>query len=382
MKKTAIVTLFHGNYNYGGVLQAYALQNCLLEMGVESDVLRMDRKNSAGFRRGQEKEKPKGSLPHTIYVKLCSYLKNLLLARRKKAYDRFMRDAFSASDTVYTDANLHEANDRYDCFITGSDQVWNPNFSSDSTFLKFVDDRHRKISYAASIGVDSVEEEFLQYMVPLVDRLDAVSVREPSAVTILTGRVHKDVCCVLDPTLLLSKEKWEELCQPGKRKNDYIFVYLLGMSEQNYRMVQSVAKTLHLRVVMIPFGTMWLHREVLLLHGKWALSASPVDFLTLLHDARYVITDSFHGAVFSLLFHKDFCALERKNGNKSSRLNARLSDLLGTVGLEERLQRDAAGAAKVLQKEIDFEPVDARLAEKIEYSKGFLRRALELERTQ
>ena len=115
------------------------------------------------------------------------------------------------------------------------------------------------------------------------------------------------------------------------------------------------------------------------LHGKWALSASPADFLSLVHDARYVITDSFHGAVFSLIFHKSFCAIERVDGGSSSPMNARLYDLLGTAGLPDRLQRDAAGAVAVLQEPIDFASVDARLAERIEYSKDFLRRALELE---
>ncbi len=380
MKKTAIVTQFYKSFNYGGVIQAYALQNCLRELGVENELAQVDFYSGQGFKKRQAAQQTRRyPLPFRVYRKACQLIERCLLARRKGRFERFKAEHMAVSDVVYSDANIQQANQRYDCFVAGSDQIWNPSQSCDAFFLTFAEENCRKISYAASIGVDSVSQEYLRYIVPLIDRFDAVSVREPSAVKILEGHVHKPVSCVLDPTLLLSKERWEKLCHPSGQKGDYIFVYLLGNSERGYRLAQEVSEKLHTRVVLVPFGARHVRKSVMQLHGKWALSASPADFLSLVHDARYVITDSFHGAVFSLIFHKSFCAIERVDGGSSSPMNARLYDLLGTAGLPDRLQRDAAGAVAVLQEPIDFASVDARLAERIEYSKDFLRRALELE---
>lgn len=380
MKKTAIVTQFYKSFNYGGVIQAYALQNCLRDLGVENELALVDFYSGQGFKKRQVKQQTgRYSLSFWLYLKVCKLIERCLLARRKGRFERFKADHMAVSDVVYSDANIQQANQRYDCFVAGSDQIWNPDQSCDAFFLTFAEESCRKISYAASIGVDSVSREYLQYMVPLIDRLDAVSVREPSAVKILEGHVHKPVSCVLDPTLLLSKEKWEELCHPSGQKGDYIFVYLLGDSEQGCRLAQEVSEKLHTRVVLVPFGAGHVRKSEAQLHGKWALNASPADFLSLVHDAKYVITDSFHGAVFSLIFHKSFCTIERVDSGSSSPMNARLYDLLGTAGMPDRLQRDAESVAAVLQEPINFAAVDARLAERIEYSKNFLRRALELE---
>lgn len=121
---------------------------------------------------------------------------------------------------------------------------------------------------------------------------------------------------------------------------------------------------------------------MLSVRGRWALNADPADFLTLIRNAKYVITDSFHGAVFSLMFHKDFCLLERIKNDKVSPMNVRLYDLLEMVGLEDHIQHDAAGVAAVLQKHIDFAAVDAKLAARAEQSRDYLRRALGEESAQ
>lgn len=237
MKRFGIVTLFYKNYNYGGMLQAYALQNCLRGMGVDNDVLQLEYKEHAASFRSRQKKKT--SRPPSLYQRIQGWATLIALAKRKKRFDRFVQEWIQTSDVLYTDENIRDANQRYDGFITGSDQVWNPKYGSDSMLLDFVDDSHRKISYAASFGVADVSQEYLDYAVPLIDRLDAVSVREPSGAKLLAGRVRQQVCCVLDPTLLLSREQWETLCRPPKGKKEYVFLYLLGGSAQQYRIVRA-----------------------------------------------------------------------------------------------------------------------------------------------
>lgn len=201
--KIAILTLFYQNYNYGGILQGYALQQELNKLGVDSEILNLDRKNLSGFSTKNPSEKQ--STVKRLVLKINRVISNIYLSERRKAYHVFIKNHTKCSNDVYTDANIMSANKDYDFFITGSDQVWSEVSGRDATFLRFVEDNCKKCSYAASIGSDQVSNEYLRYMSEAIQSFCYISVREKRAVSILQEAVNKNVSVVLDPVFLLMR---------------------------------------------------------------------------------------------------------------------------------------------------------------------------------
>ena len=374
MKDVAIVTLFHKSYNYGAVLQAYALQIWLKQEGYESDVLRIDR--GASDSQKKRTAPPARKIKQTCWQKIKKQLTRAVLFLRRRKFDAFSRSHMNISDRIYSDADIGETNQQYDAFIAGSDMIWYFNFSCDSLFLNFVSDRHLKIAYAACIGTDKIEEAYMRYMIPLLERFDFISVREQTSVQLLSGRVQQKVHCVLDPVFLLPREHWVNMCKKSRKKKEYILVYLLGYSKDTHRLVQSLSEKLCIKPVVIAFGTMRLNRAVMLIKGKKIVAASPIEFLTLMKNAKYVITDSFHGTLFSIIFHKSFCAVPRKDRNEQPQMGLRLYDILGRVGLEDRIQQSLEDVLRVLYSEVDYEAVEKRLEKERTHSIDFLKEAL------
>lgn len=374
MKDIAIVTLFHKSYNYGAVLQAYALQIWLKQNGLESDVLRIDCDASASQKKRMAP--PARKMKRTCWQKIKKLLTKAVLFSRRRKFDAFSRSHMNISDRIYSDADIGETNQKYEAFIAGSDMIWYFNFSYDSCFLNFVSDRHLKIAYAACIGTEKIDEAYMRYMIPLLERFDFISVRERASVQLLSGRVHQKVHCVLDPVFLLPLEHWVNMCKKSHKKKDYILVYLLGYSKEMHRLVQSLSEKLHLKPVVIPFGTMKLSRVVMQIKGKKIVAASPIEFLTLMKNAKYVITDSFHGTVFSIIFHKCFCAVPRKDRNEQPRMGLRIYDILERFGLEDRIQQSLDDVLRVLYTEVDYEAVEKRLEKERTHSINYLKEAL------
>lgn len=137
--KIGIVTLFYNNYNYGGILQAYALQKKLGIMGYQSEIILLDRKHSAGFRHDVQMQVKARSMVNSAN----KHLSKLLLRGRRAKYKQFINENVVCSPVIYDDTNIKELNLIYDCFIAGSDQVWHPESGRDSTFLKFAEDDAR-----------------------------------------------------------------------------------------------------------------------------------------------------------------------------------------------------------------------------------------------
>lgn len=374
MKDIAIVTVFHNNFNYGAVLQAYALQKWLKQEGYESDILLIDRDTSASYKKRITSSSRK--IDYTCWQKIKNQLTSAILFLRKRKINAFSRTYISMSDHIYSDADIGETNQLYDVFIAGSDMIWHFSVGYDAFFLNFVSDGHLKIAYAASIGVDQLDEAYMQYMTPLLERFDFISVREQASVRLLSGRVRQKVHCVLDPVFLLPSEHWVNMCKRGSKSKDYILVYLLGLSMQTHRLAQALSENLGIKPVVIAFGRIILNRAVLLIKGKKIVAVSPIEFLTLIKNAKYVITDSFHGTAFSIIFHKSFCTVPRKERNEQPHISLRLYDILGRLGLENHIQQTLEGVLRILHEEVDYEAVETRLEKERAHSTAFLKEAL------
>lgn len=341
MKRVGIISMYYKNYNYGGMLQSFALceaiskyTNCVEQISYDRFKQRQSTKQKAWkilkekgirvfIRRGIRATR-----------RFFNRYVNVKLEQRNKLFEEFMQ---SIPHSKYvSEERLSDLNELYDIFICGSDQIWNPVWWNDAFFLSFVNDGKIKASYAASIGVSKMSEEQKQYMCSKIKDFNYISIRESNLKKELEHVLERGIECVLDPTMLLSKEEYEHMCVKSIVNTPYVFVYLLGNSRANKNTVKKVADKAGLKIVYIPFVAECGFGDDLF--GDYALyNVGPIQFLTLIRDAELVLTDSFHGSAFSILFEKNFYTLYREKKNKKDSMMSRLETLLCQFNLEDRL---------------------------------------------
>lgn len=375
--KIAIVTLpLH--VNYGGILQAYALKSVLEDMGHEAVVL--DRKTKISL-------PPSWKMPF-IYVRrivqnIVSFGKGPEVFREKRLIRELPVIATEVSRfTVahvkprilekYCDIGIGE----YDAFIVGSDQVWRPKYFGriEDAFLAFTAGWNvRRIAYAASFGTDQLEYTYeqLEACSRLLGRFDAVSVREDSAVTICDEWLDCDKAVhVLDPVMLLDAESYGKIASGASRRpaEGKTLVYLLDCSQEKKAVVSRASKWaaggIH------DMSVISTDRNVPL---KDRVAPSVEEWVACFEDARLVITDSFHGCVMALLFHKPFIVL----GNVGRGLT-RINSLLELFSLDDRYVHglDPDDDGEYYLSGIDWDSVDCKLDQMRKVSMEFLRKSL------
>lgn len=325
MKKIGILTFYHGSRNYGGNLQAYALCRYLRGLGYDAEQIcftrapaRLSSKTPSSLLRSLRYRSKR--LPGQL---AAAFLKRRLRCRAV-AFAGFNRE-IPHSETVYTQYTVQDC-DGYDIYIAGSDQIWNPSWMMPSYFLDFVPPGKPKLSYAASLGCHTLKAEEAAAIRELLAGFSAVSVREQDAVELLAPLSPVAVEWVLDPTLLLSPGEWDEVCEERRIEGPYVFCYFLGESLENRRLAAAFARGRGLTLVCLPY-LQGAFRKCDLGFGDTRLyDVTPGGFLSLIKHAAFVLTDSFHAAVFSELYRKDCAALPRGNGEgMESRLYSLLS---------------------------------------------------------
>lgn len=329
--KIGMVPLLYDEYNYGGVLQFFALQQAIREMGYEVRILHFE--NDEKIMAGQSKAigldiKVKRAIYRLLFRNDRRILESATSARRSKI-ERFKSDYYSEV-VAERDIDYYD----YDAVICGSDQIWNPKWARRRCFLEFVPDHVNKIIYAASLGVEEMSNAEKEAFKPRISRLDHVSVREYSAKEILDGFTERDdIVVVADPTLLLTPDEWRSVAHNGTvPKEKYVFTYFLGDYSKIKGYVSDFAANKGLKIVNIPFASGERMDNENFGDIK-IIDASPEDFLALIENAEYVFTDSFHACVFSTLFQKEFYVFERDG---SKQMSGRIQTLLKNFDLPDR----------------------------------------------
>lgn len=346
MEKVGIITMYHGSNNYGGVLQAYALQKAIEKLGYDCEQISFARKSNKNF---FNKFKSRCDVNNIFFalnwavnrankVAISKIAKaiyqneyNTDIKIRIERFNKYRKDI--PHSEVYTSENITECINLYDVFICGSDQIWKPGVVCREYLLEFVPDTKKKISYAASISKNSLSKDESDYLVNGITKLNAVSVREQQAVQLIREYIDKKIEWVVDPTLLLSKDEWEKECSKLDIKDDYIFCYLLGFDKKQRKVIEKLAKAEGMKIVTIPFADgkyNFMDKKFGDIHYS---NAGPNEFLSLIKNAKLVITDSFHATVFSNIFETDFYVLER---TEETSMNTRITSLLNMFGLEKR----------------------------------------------
>lgn len=323
--KIGILTHFHKSINYGGVLQAYALCKYLNNQGYDAFQILYSAKNTS---LNNEKknykvilEKVKKCIRRKIYKKQNNEIKK----RMEEIFYNF-RQNIPCTKTEYSKDNIKDAYDEADIFIVGSDQVWNPKWYDSSYMLDFAKDKD-KIAYAASLGTNCFTESTKQEFNKQLYGFKAISVRENTGIDLISSVYDGEVVTTLDPTLLLSVEDWNEVSSERIINEPYIFTYFLGDDKNLRRLAEQYSETKNLKLVTIPYLMGEYRACDDNISGKKMTYATPNDFISLIKHAECVMTDSFHAAVFSLLYHKEFFVFERYRAKSMSSRLYNLTDI-------------------------------------------------------
>lgn len=358
--KTAILT-FHNTRNCGAALQAYALQKAINDMGVDCKILdyRCDAIVSA-YR----------IIPFWKCRGVKALVKWCLTARRdrvtQKKFDRFIQKHFHCSH-VYENATVYQANEHFDGFVVGSDQVWNMHLNGkDQTYLlDFAEDSACKIAYAASMGYRTVPAEIKDTFTTCLGRFHAVSVREIPAQASIEELTGKKPELVLDPTLLLDKADYDAFTASNVPKKPYIFVYTIADTPHIAQAAKELSNQTGLPIV---WGHMSYYRKP---GAKNVTTLCPEEFVDYIRNASYVLTSSFHGMALSVVLEKQFFYdLDAKPQNN----NSRLETLASLLKLEDRLLTDKNDL--LAKTRINYDSVNALKARIKADSLAFLERNL------
>ena len=369
--KVLIITWLKYN-NYGTVLQAYALQKKIKMLGYDAKTLD---DHGVGFDLLD-----KNPSKFQIVLKLCSAIIKYPFTRRKKNTNVEINkelDVFDKFKNKYIDVeyNLDDKrylNNHYQAFVTGSDQIWSPlkTIFSKHYYLDFVDEQNSKISYAPSTGQSVCSEEMKQIIKPLLNDFEYISVRENQGKEILKELTDKEVKVVLDPTLLLSKDDWNEIVTKKIEKNKYIFTYFLSDNTWYEDYLNLIEDKQNLKILSLRNDSnLYLNNEL------YKENISPEEFLSLIKYAEYVVTDSFHGTIFSMIFEQEFVCLKRFEDNTTNNQNSRLYNLLKIANLDERFV-DKYNQVNLRSKKIDYNKVNKCLEKEIKESEAYLINAL------
>lgn len=330
--RIGILTHFHKSTNYGGVLQAYALCRFLNDQGHSAKQILYKHSvitiSTTHMTCKKLFEKVRERIKKKIYHK-----RNLGIKHRMEASFLDFRESVPHTCQEYTSETIKNVISNFDIFITGSDQVWNPIWFDPAYMLQFVGDSAPKISYAASMGVGVLDQEQELVFKSQISDFAGVSVREKTASDILTTLIGKEVKVCVDPTLLLSVNEWEKIASERLINEKYVFLYLFGEGICVRKLAQSFAEFHGMKLVVIPDLLGKYRKNDRIINSEIINDATPSGFISLIKYADYVLTDSFHACVFSLLYHKEFFAFPRDGHIK---MESRIVDLMNMFECSER----------------------------------------------
>lgn len=360
-KRTAIIT-FHRALNYGAILQAYALENILAKIGVYAEIIDYRCPHIECVYRPFDVRHCKDLLSK---AKKC--VKSFGLIKKRHNFNEFTKKHLNVTKKCGTKKDLQKAASEFETIITGSDQVFNPNAVGGdfSYFLDFVGSDTKKIAYAASIGYNSFPKEYESICIKHLKSFEGISVREKSVCQTLAELTDKAVENVLDPTLLLSASEWIDIAKkPHNLPNKYILVYMMEGCKYTIDKARALARGKGCKPVLINPTLKQVQTCKDFIMYK---TASPEEFVGMFAEAEAVVTNSFHGVAFSLIFKKEFYA-EASNAEKA----ARIIDLLELFDLSDRLlPNEKIGKP-------DWEKVSSQLLKEQDKSIYWLKNSLKL----
>lgn len=373
-QQTVAVMTLHNSPNYGSCLQTYATQVVLSGIGVAPRIIDYYREDA--IPENETDRALNGQLVKKMPIFRLPGVKALaripvsrIVARRAAPLNEFRRSCLALTDRKYYSYEDLEADPpQADIYCTGSDQVWNSVWNkgfNKAFYLEFAPVGAKRIAYAASIGKSSLEEWEKAPMREALLKYSHISVREEEAVELLDSVGIQGAVPVIDPTLMLTREDWEQIAS-NKRipAQPYILIYQLNKNPEFDQYAQKLSKKLHLPLYRIAYG---VHEKR---KGEHTIVCPKVEeFLGLFMNAEYVLTDSFHGTAFSLNLGRKFVSIS------PGRFSGRIMNLLKMTGVTDHYLEDYRDV-KIADNPIDFGYVQSVFKDKRLRAETFLRNAI------
>lgn len=363
--KIGILT-FHCAQNYGALMQTYGLQEYLKSKGHEVEVIDYRPEYLlALYRTFRWHWRHDLSVKQNLFFLLRDILVSPIRMKRKRGFTRFIAKHINLCPMDVTSRGT-----AFDAFVFGSDQIWNPRITNgfdDIYFGRFpAADGKLTVAYAASVGkVEHVEPDE-QVFISRLTSFSVLSVREKSLADFIDKRMSgRHVEVVIDPVLLAGRSVFEKIASAEEAAKDYLLVFQLSYDDASLatrRIAKAIAEEKKLKVIeLVSF------RESIRNNRQLLTTAPPEQFITIFMNASYVVTTSYHGTVFSILFEKDFTVVDTANSE-------RMVNLLSALSLEKRMASDEKD---VVSGKIDYTKANKRLENLRAHSRFFLRDVLD-----
>lgn len=356
-KTIGIVTFLYTNY--GALLQAYALQKHL----------RKEKLNVINI-YFRTKWHVKDARVFNLYGSFKSRLSQIFftllryhgLKKRKQHTEQFRNNYFNLTPVYRSVEEFISNPPSMDIYVSGSDQVFNPfGDYKDVFYLNFKKGKAKKIAYAASFGVSEFTEDVTERILPLVKDFDAISCREKEGAEYLSRVLGREIQWVVDPTLLLSAEEWGQISILPKMKDKYIFIYALAEEGYLIEIARKIKKETGHKIICVRGNT----RDFISI-DKFVYGCGPAEFLGFIKNSEYVVTDSFHGTIFSVIFDKPFYTFISR-----PKVSTRIHNLIDLLDSPDRVITHETFNNFTFDNKV-FLPNRNKLEQMIEYSKNFI----------
>ncbi len=368
MYDVGILTL-HCADNFGAMLQAYGLKTYLREKNIAVDIIRYEPPFVTG-RYWWIPYIPAGGLSVMLYNSWSGWKRNLKLGKaffERRKIMRHFREKYLTKPRgkkLYFSRQLRKISCQ--CYIVGSDQIWNPDVTLGlrKAYFGAFENVNKKnvIAYAASLGGASLPSGYDAAFSELLESVNHISVRESVSIPYIRQFYKGEIMTVLDPVFLLRREEWKKV-EKKTDKQRYIFVYLMEKNDRLSDYVKELAVREKLSILQIGGGVVLEGSDILTDH-----TAGPAEFLGYIHNADHVVTNSFHGVAFSIIFQKKFTAFLH-----SSR-GMRVSNILEILKLEDRLYRE--DRQQKVDPQVEWDKVEKRIEENVGLAEKYLMECL------
>ncbi|WP_196001872.1 polysaccharide pyruvyl transferase family protein [Clostridium sp. 1001271B_151109_B4] len=364
--KIAIITMSNG-VNYGNRLQNYAMQRVLESLGADVETI-INYTGQEIINENSLKEKIKDFLAEVNYNIPKFKIAKLDYILRERRFKKFNKKNIKQTDYFITKDNIPDnINQKYNYFVCGSDQIWNPEFQINShiDFLSFAE-KGKKIAYAPSFGVSELPKDCIDKYKEWINGIDYLSVREEAGAEIIKNITEREAVVLLDPTLMLNKSEWLKIVEKPKLqlRKKYILTYFLGSKEKEVEnRILKIAEEYNYEIINLMDEK-----------NKYIYSVDPAEFVWLINNCELFCTDSFHGGVFSIIMKKAFIIFERKD--KLQSMNSRLETLLSKFNMENRLDKNIVSNGQIFN--IDFSNVDKIISAEKEKTITYLKNSLNI----
>ncbi len=391
MKKVGIVSCYF-HPNYGSMLQAYATQKILDELGVENETICIDgikgelnkTKTRHYLRQIGNQDILAGTILRIGKRKLYRMLKKDTFGKqvsvRNACFQQFSKEQFRVSEAYASREELTSACDGYSSVLVGSDQLWlASNIEADYYTLTWVPDEVNKIAYATSFGVSSLPGYLFDKTKTFLNRIEHIGVREEKGRELVKHYTGRDVPLVCDPTLLFGAEDW--MCiqkQEPVVEGPYIFCYFLGNNTEDREFAKRLREATGYKIVALLHLDEYISKDCNYA-DETPYEVGPGEFVNLIRNAAYICTDSFHGSVFSILHRKQFFTSMRIRKEGVLCTNNRIDSLFATLGVEGRKIDGSEDVKECMARTLDYDAIHQRIEKFRGESVAYLKDALGIE---